>query len=131
MPRGPLQAGDDVPGDRPQDLRHHVHGLEGACGAVKFHGTKKCYTTQIPGLVVCLFPHNVAVATNYRFRSGLVGDLQGPQTMSQLGYLHLDTNQRVQDRFDLMANHLCRMELVGWRAKMQALAGGGQPLRPL
>ena len=95
--------------------------------AVKFHCTKKCYTTQIPGLVVCLFPDNVAVATNYRFRSGLVGDLQGPQTMSQLGYLHLDTNQRVQDRFDRMADHLCRQELVGWRAKMQALAGGDNP----
>jgi len=88
------------------------------------HCARKCHTTQIPGLTVCLYADDEEVPAGYQFRSGLAEDLRGPQTLSQMAYLHLDTNQRVQDRFDLLADHLCKVELAGLRAKMQALAGG-------
>ena len=49
------------------------------------------------------------------------------QLLSQLGFFHIDTNQRMQDRFTQAQDDICQVELANFRTRLQTLAGTDNP----
>ena len=57
------------------------------------------------------------------FRKDVCSDLETPQLLSKLGFLHINTNQRMQDRFAQTQDNLDKLELANYRTRLQTLAG--------
>ena len=85
-----------------------------------------CYHTQVAGLLTCPIA-NGTVPKTFPFRADLGKDLSDPQLLSRIGYLHLDTNQRMTDRFQTVMDNLCQVEMAAWRSRLHNLAGTDSP----
>ena len=61
--------------------------------------------------------------SGFDFREKVGSDMETPQLLTRLGFLHIDTNQRLQDRFARTLDELCQLELANYRTRLQTLAG--------
>ena len=87
---------------------------------------QKCHITKIPDVVVCVLEEE-QLQGNFNFWKDLGSNLEATQLLSRLGFLHLDTNQRMQDQFMQTQSELCELELANYRTKLQTLAGTNNP----
>ena len=85
-----------------------------------------CFTTQIPGMAVCPVGEG-SDGGGFSFRQDVGADLRATQLLSQLGYLHIDTNQQMQGRFTQAQDGICQVELANYRTRLQTLAGTDNP----
>ena len=87
---------------------------------------QKSHITQIPEVAVCILDGE-QLQGNFTFQKDLSLKLEATQLLSRLGFLHLDTNQRMQDQFAQRQAELCELELANYRTKLQTLAGTNNP----
>ena len=97
-----------------------LQGPRGHCG-------RPCHKTQVKGLVVCLLQDEEGANQGHKFQPQAWADLAAANLQTQIGFLHLDTNQRMLDRFEAMADDLCEVDRRAWRTKLHALAGTDNP----
>ncbi len=82
---------------------------------------RRCYSTHIQGIAVCLLRDQEQPLPRTAFKSSFQQDQVGLQT--QLSHLHISTNLRMYDRFELVQNDLCSLERTVLHTKLQALSG--------
>ena len=82
---------------------------------------RRCYSTHIQGIAVCLLRDQEQPLPRTAFKSSFQQDQVGLQT--QLSHLHISTNMRMYDRFELVQNDLCSLERTVLHTKLQALSG--------
>ena len=90
--------------------------VQGVCGV-------HCYGTQIKGVAVCVLREDdepIIKADEIRPHF----DLKASRTQTQLGWLNLGTNLRVQQRFQLVQSELCQLERKILSNTLRDLAGG-------
>ena len=90
------------------------------------HCQRQCFSNQVEGLIVRLI-HDKKDSKGYKFKSKFGVDLDMPQLLSQLGFLHIDSSQQMQDRFAIISDNICQLEMAGWQAKLHGLAGTSSP----
>ena len=78
------------------------------------------------GLIVCLVREDKD-SEGYEFLSEFGIDLAMPQLLSQLGFLHIDSSQQMQDHFAIISDNICQLEMAGWQAKLHSIAGTNDP----
>ena len=91
------------------------------------HCGRPCHKTQVKGLVVCLLQTEEDGSQGHEFQPQAWADLASANLQTQIGFLHLDTNQRMLDRFEAMADDLCEVDRRAWRTKLHILAGTDNP----
>ncbi len=82
---------------------------------------RRCYSTHIQGIAVCLLRDQEQPLPRKAFKSSFQQDHVGFQT--QLLHLHISTNMRMYDRFELVLNDLCSLYRTVLHTKLQALSG--------
>ena len=73
---------------------------------------QKCHVTQIPEVALCVLIDNQSEG-NFTFRKDVGTRLESTQLLSWLGFLHLDTNQQMQDWFTQAQGDLCQAPDLG------------------
>ena len=66
---------------------------------------RQCFSTHIPSLTICI-PGKGDDVSAYKFRPDLSTNFKDPQLLSRIGFLRIDTNRRMQDRFELITDNL-------------------------
>ena len=77
--------------------------------------------------MIC-FPEEASDTSSYLFRPELsTRPLDQPQLLTQLGFLHIDTNRRLTNRLEAILDNICELEAAAWKSKLQSLAGTDNP----
>ena len=82
----------------------------------------RCHTTQISGILICLFQNWEQPARRLSFKSHFDGKSQNVQ--SQIAFLHITSRLQMYERFTQFSNAMCELERGQLRTKLQALSGG-------
>jgi len=88
------------------------------CGA-------RCHATQLKGVIACLMRDLEAPIPEHSFKAAF--DPKATHVQTQLSYLHLNTNMRTYQRFEVMQADMCRLERSGLHARLQSIAGSSNP----
>ena len=84
-----------------------------------------CYTTQIKGVITCVLRDMDEPIVRTSFKAHF--DPTTTDLQTQLSYLHISTNLRMYERFDVLQMELCKLERKTLFNKIQGLAGTGNP----
>ncbi len=83
---------------------------------------KQCHSTQIVGLSACLLRGLDTPLVNTTFLPQM--DARAANIQTQIGFLHLSSSLREEDRFRFIQNQICALERKGLYTKLQVAAEG-------
>ena len=82
----------------------------------------RCHTTQISGILICMFQSWEKPTRRLSFKSHFDGKSQNIQ--SQIAFLHITSRLQMYERFTQFSSAMCELERGQLRTKLQALSGG-------
>ena len=80
----------------------------------------QCYSTQIKGMVACLPREMDTPLPKSSFKKHF--DVHAANLQTQLGFLHMGTNMRMHNRFELIQSDLCEVDRRILYSRLQTLA---------
>ncbi len=85
---------------------------------------KQCYSTQVEGVVACLLALLEAPILHSDFLTHM--DSREANVQTQMGFLHLSSNIKANERFKSIQGQICAMERKGIHTKLQMAAEGNK-----
>ena len=85
------------------------------------------YTTQVAGLSVCLIKEGQEADERHVFRTNMGDDIAWQQLLSHIGFLHISTNQEMQENLRVVMQNLRQVKMDTWQGKLHSLAGADNP----
>ena len=86
---------------------------------------RHCYSTQAGSLMVCFLQSHDGPIPNLAFNSA--AEQRRTMFETQASYLHMDTNRRMYDRFEVVQNDVCILERKLLQARLHSIAADNDP----